>query len=162
MNVIEARGFDVQGEVVRLKDLLEGNRAWEALRLLLNFENAAGPLLTLLVLGLPALLPLFERMPHLEERMGVKCLLRPLTLDETVSYVTHRLKVAGANRDLIDSAAMEALYQLTQGVPRRINRLCDLALLIGYAGEQPSISAAQLRPTIRPCHRPAGPLGAPP
>jgi general secretion pathway protein A len=124
--------------------LVEGNRAWEALRLLLNFENSAGPLLTLLVLGLPALLPLFERMPHLEERMGVKCLLRPLTLDETVSYVAHRLKVAGAHREIIDSSAMEALHQLTGGVARRINRLCDLALLIGYAGEQPSISATQL------------------
>jgi len=124
--------------------LLDGNRAWEALRLLLNFENAQGPLLTLLVLGLPALLPLFERMPHLEERMGVKCLLRPLTLDETASYVTHRLKVAGARREIIDAAAMETLYQLSQGIPRRINRLCDLALLIGYAGEQPGINAGQL------------------
>jgi general secretion pathway protein A len=130
--------------VVDEAHLLEGARAWEALRLLMNFENSTGPLLTLLVLGLPALLPLFERMPHLEERMGVKCLLRPLTLDETVSYVTHRLKVAGAQRDIIDPSAMEALHQLTHGVPRRINRLCDLALLIAYAGEQPSISAAQL------------------
>lgn len=130
--------------VVDEAHLLDGNRAWEALRLLLNFETSTGPLLTLLVLGLPALLPLFERMPHLEERMGVKCLLRPLSLDETVSYVTHRLKVAGAHRDIFEGSAMEALHQLTHGVPRRINRLCDLALLIGYAGEQSNISAAQL------------------
>jgi type II secretory pathway predicted ATPase ExeA len=124
--------------------LLDGNRSWEALRLLLNFEGTTGPLLTLVVLGLPALLPLFERMPHMEERMGVKCLLRPLTLDEAVSYVSHRLKVAGAGRDIIETDAMETLHQLTGGVPRRINRLCDLALLIGYAGEQQSVNAEQL------------------
>src|SRR4051812_23310547 len=75
--------------------LLEGNRVFEALRLLLNFEVNAKPLLTLLLIGQPSLLPLLARMPALEERLAVKCLLRPLTLEETMAYVQHRLNAAG-------------------------------------------------------------------
>src|SRR5262249_6945132 len=70
--------------------LLEGNRTFEALRLLLNFEVNARPLLTLLLIGQPSLLPMLARMPALEERLAVKCLLRPLTLEETFAYVQHR------------------------------------------------------------------------
>jgi general secretion pathway protein A len=54
------------------------------------------------------------------------------------------MRAAGAKKPIFDSTATETLFQLTRGVPRQINRLCDLALLIAYAEEQPSISAAQL------------------
>jgi type II secretory pathway predicted ATPase ExeA len=90
------------------------------------------------------LLPVLDRHPALEERLGVKCLLRPLNLEETISYVNHRLSAAGARRPLFDTGALEALYHLSHGAPRQINRLCDLALLVGFAEEQPSITAAQL------------------
>ncbi|HUY33759.1 MAG TPA: AAA family ATPase [Pirellulales bacterium] len=124
--------------------LLEHGRAFEMLRLLLNFESGGRPMLTLLLVGQPNLLCVVERMPQLDERLGVKCLLRPLTLDETASYVAHRLNAAGATRTIFEPDAVETLFHLTRGVPRRINRLCDLALLIGYADEQPSIGADQI------------------
>lgn len=123
--------------------LLIDTRALETMRLLLNFGAEQAPL-TLLLVGQPALLPALDRMPGLEERLGVKCLLRPLSLDETVSYVNHRLTAAGARREIFTSEALNALYKLTQGNPRRINRLCDLALLIGYAEEQSSIGSSQI------------------
>lgn len=116
----------------------------ETLRLLLNFESAANPALTLLLVGQPSVLPVLERMPALEQRLGVKCLLRPLTLEETVSYVTHRMTAAGATRDIFTSDALATLHQLTSGNPRRINRLCDLALLIGFAEEQSVIGPLQI------------------
>ena len=124
--------------------LLDDTHTLEALRLLLNFETGTQPGLTLLLIGQPALLPILDRMPGLEERMGVKCLLRPLTLEETISYVTHRLQAAGAKRTIFEPDALETLYHLTGGLPRRINRLCDLALLIGYAEERQMIPASQL------------------
>src|SRR4029079_13138603 len=124
--------------------LLEGNRTFEALRLLLNFEYNAPPVLTLLLFGQPPLLPLLARMPALEERLAVKCLLRPLTLEETMAYVQHRLSAAGRSQAIFESSALETLFYLTQGNPRRINRLCDLALLIGYAEEQALIGSAHL------------------
>jgi type II secretory pathway predicted ATPase ExeA len=124
--------------------LLLDTEALEALRLLLNFEPAAQPALTLLLVGQPTLLPALERMPALEARLSLKCLLRPLNLEETVSYVTHRLSAAGATREIFTSEALTTLHQLTAGNPRRINRLCDLALLIGYAEEQVRINTHQI------------------
>jgi general secretion pathway protein A len=124
--------------------LVESSRTWEALRLLLNFESEGRPGLTLLVVGQPGLLPLMDRMPHFEERLGVKCLLRPFTPSETAEYVVHRLSVAGRTQACFEPDALVALHQLTQGIPRRINRLCDLALLIGYAEQRTSISGEQI------------------
>jgi type II secretory pathway predicted ATPase ExeA len=128
--------------VVDEAHLIENGDTLEALRLLLNFESAGRPGLTLLLVGQPGLLPTLERMPQLEERLGVKCLLRPFTERETAEYVVHRLKVAGAARTIFEPDSLPVLHTLTHGVPRRINRLCDLALLIGFAEEQRSINAA--------------------
>lgn len=118
--------------------------ALETIRLLLNFQNAAQPSMTLLLAGQPALLPALGRMPNLDDRVGVKTLLRPFTLEETISYITHRLTGAGASRTIFDESALEALHQLGRGVPRQINRLADLALLIGFAEELPHLSADQI------------------
>lgn len=124
--------------------LLRDSRTLETLRLLLNFDSGDRAGLTLLLIGQPGILPTLDRTPQLEERMAVKCLLRPLTEQETAGYVAHRLKVAGTTRAIFGDEALEALHQLTHGIPRRINRLCDLALLIGYAEEQETITAGQL------------------
>lgn len=113
----------------------------ELLRLLLNFETDGEIDLTLILAGQPSLLAHLERMPGLDERIGVKCLLRPLSADETASYVSHRITAAGASRSLFDDDALRTIHQLSLGVPRRINRLCDLALLIGFAEEQNEIHA---------------------
>lgn len=132
--------------VVAIDDaqLLEGRRTFEALRLLLNFEVDGRPAMTLLLVGQPSLLPALERMPQFDERLGAKCLLRPFTLEETVSYVQHRLAAAGAREPIFEDSALELLYDLTLGVPRRINRLCDLSLLIGFADERPVIGTAEI------------------
>lgn len=124
--------------------LLEDTETLEALRLLLNFEADAQPALTLLLVGQPKLLPIIDRMPGFEERLALKCLLRPFTLEETISYVSHRLQTAGARRQLFEPAALESLHAQTHGLARRINRLCDLALLIGFAEERQIVTAEQL------------------
>jgi general secretion pathway protein A len=116
--------------------LLEGAKTFEALRLLLNFEVGSRPGMTLVLVGQAGLLPIVDRMPQLDERLGVKCLLRPLNEEETMSYVQHRLSLAGSQRTIFAPEALEAVHRLTLGIPRRINRLCDLALLIGFADEQ--------------------------
>jgi general secretion pathway protein A len=124
--------------------LIQSPHTLEALRLLLNFEANDQGSLMLLLSGQTAILPTLERMPQLEERLAVKCLLRPFDEQETAMYVSHRLKVAGAARTIFDPDALPAIHELTHGVARRINRLCDLALLIGYAEERQTINAAQI------------------
>lgn len=130
--------------VVDEAHLIDRPETFEALRLLLNFQPDDQMPLTLLFCGQTLLLPTLERLPALEERLGVKSLLRPFTEAETGQYVAHRLRVAGSEKEIFQRDATAALHQLTGGVARRINRLCDLALLIGFAEERRTISAEHL------------------
>jgi len=129
--------------------LLHDADTFEALRLLLNFEPDGSPAMTLLLVGQSSILPSINRMPQFEERLGVKCLLRPFSEMETAGYVEHRLKVAGATRSIIEHDALSTLQELTHGVARRINRLCDLALLIGFAEEQQTLGASHFEAVCR-------------
>jgi type II secretory pathway predicted ATPase ExeA len=116
----------------------------ETVRLLLNFEFQGQSPLTVLLVGQPSLLPVLDRTAELDERLAVKCLLRCLSLEETISYVHHRLQAAGARQEIFQPDALEAVHYLAHGVPRRINRLCDLALLIGFAEERESIDQEKI------------------
>ena len=129
--------------------LINDGQTLEALRLLLNFEFAGQPGMTLLLVGQPGILPILDRTPQLEERLGVKCLLRPLNQSETTEYVGHRLNLAGATDPIFDTEALRTLHELTHGIARRINRLCDLAMLIGYAEERSTITSEQLESVSR-------------
>ena len=130
--------------VVDEAQLLVDSGALEWMRLLLNFETQNGAGLTLLLVGQPGMLPALERLPSLEERLGVKCLMRPFVADETAAYVEHRLSVAGAKTSIFSDDALQKLHELSGGSPRRINRLADLALLIGFAEERDEITATQI------------------
>jgi general secretion pathway protein A len=83
-------------------------------------------------------------MPQLTDRLAARCLLKPLSQEETLSYVNHRLNAARASRPIFDTPALEALHELSHGNPRRINRLADLALLVGFADELPAIGRSQV------------------
>jgi type II secretory pathway predicted ATPase ExeA len=124
--------------------LVDDAESLEALRLLLNFTAAGEQGMTLLLVGQTGLLPMLDRMPQLEERLAVKSLLRPFSEDETAAYVAHRLKVAGAAETIFEPEATPTLWALSRGVARRINRLGDLALLIGYAEERRTLSAEHI------------------
>jgi len=124
--------------------LIDDAESLEALRLLLNFATDDGPGMTLLLIGQTGILPTLERTPQLEERLAVKSLLRPFSESETAAYVAHRLRVAGASGTIFEPDALSALHALSRGVARRINRLADLALLIGYAEERETLSAEHL------------------
>lgn len=116
----------------------------ETLRLLLNFGSDGSPAMTLVLAGQTSFLPPLHRHAALEERLGVKCILRAFTLEETISYVNHRLQAAGATRAIFDNAALEVVHQASGGLARKINRLCDLAMLIGFAEELSTIGLAHI------------------
>jgi general secretion pathway protein A len=135
--------------VVDEAHLLESSPMLETLRMLLNFGSDGKTGMTLILVGQPGILPLLDRTPQLEERLGVKCLLRPFTASETGQYVAHRLQVAGTVRPIVAAEAVPTLFELTRGIPRQINRLCDLALLVGFAEEQQTLSAAHFEAVCR-------------
>jgi type II secretory pathway predicted ATPase ExeA len=124
--------------------LLKDPASLEVLRLLMNFTTAGEPDLSLLFVGQPQILANLNYCAGLEERMGVKCLLRPFSLEDTASYISHRLTLAGGTNGLFTNEAIERIYELSGGTPGRINRLCDLSLLIGFAEEASQISARHI------------------
>jgi general secretion pathway protein A len=131
--------------VVDEAHLLEDSGLLEPLRLLLNLGSLEKPPFTLLLVGQPALLPMVQRHGALDERLDIKAVLSALSIEETIEYVRHRLTAAGATRETFSGEALTVAHQLTAGVPRRLNRLCDLALLIGFAHGQHTIDADALR-----------------
>jgi general secretion pathway protein A len=125
--------------------LLREARSLETMRLLLNLEQHAQPLATFLFVGQTGLALDVQRVPQLDERLAVKCLLSRLTKDETAAYIQHRLSAAGVKRTIFDASAVEEIHLLTHGIPRRINRLCDLALLVGYGEELRTLGRSQMQ-----------------
>ncbi len=130
--------------VVDEAHLISDRRTFEALRLLLNFQydNRFG--VTICLVGQPPLLTAIDRMNQFEERLAVKCVLRSLTSEETVAYISHRLSVAGGSPDIFEPEAVGLIHELSEGVPRRINRICDLAMLMAFANETETVSADQV------------------
>jgi len=115
--------------------LIRDAQALEAIRLLMNFQHDGQSVVTFLLAGQTSLVLGTRRLPALEERLAVTCVLTRLAAEETAQYIQHRLTVAGAKRTIFESSAIETIHQLTHGIPRRISRLCDLALLVGYGEE---------------------------
>ncbi len=125
--------------VVDEAHLIDDPLTFEALRLLLNFETGGVPDLSMLLVGGAEVL---LRLPAgLLDRLTARCLLGPLTEAESASYVDGRLRTAGATATLFDSEALVALHHAAEGLPRRLNRLADLALLVAYAEDRDRVDA---------------------
>lgn len=108
----------------------------EQLRLLTNLETSERKLLQIMLIGQPELRTMLARpeLEQLAQRVIAHFHLDALSEDETAQYIQHRLSVAGLKRGrLFDKKAVRRIHQLTRGVPRRINLLCDRALLGAYA-----------------------------
>ena len=148
--------------------LIEDASALQALELLLNFQRAPQCVFSLILLGDRLLLPRLSRWPRFDERLVVRSappaahFIRGwspressigstysvrsgspmfMALDEVAGYIRFRLEVSGSRRPMFDAAALDQIAQLSGGTPRRINRLADLALLVGYADSRATLSA---------------------
>lgn len=128
--------------------LLESSGSLEPLRLLLNLAvelTEAETALTLVLSGSPTLLSHLARHTSLEDRIAVRCVLERFRGEETAEYIRHRLQNAGWDKPLMfNEEAMGLIQELTAGTPRRINRLCDLALMVAYAQDRSRIDGAMI------------------
>ncbi|MBL8279368.1 MAG: AAA family ATPase [Pelomonas sp.] len=109
----------------------------EQLRLLTNLETSERKLLQVVLIGQPELRDMLARpeLEQLAQRVIARFHLGALSEGETAKYIFHRMKVAGLTGPLpFDRPALKVIHEITRGVPRRINLLCDRALLGGYAG----------------------------
>ncbi len=119
----------------------------EQLRLLTNLETNRYKLLQIVLLGQPELLQILNRqeMRQLSQRVTARYHLGPLGAEEIGSYVQHRLEIAGCNRPLFPETLSKNLWQITGGIPRLINLVCDRALLGAYALECKEVDIKILR-----------------
>ncbi|RZJ06071.1 MAG: peptidoglycan-binding protein [Rubrivivax sp.] len=120
----------------------------EQLRLLTNLETSERKLLQVVLIGQPELRGMLARpeLEQLAQRVIARFHLGALSEAETAQYIRHRLNVGGlTGAPPFDPKALRLIHQLTRGVPRRINLLCDRALLGGYASGQPQVTPAIVR-----------------
>lgn len=120
----------------------------EQVRMLSNLETDSQKLIQIILVGQPELARTLARpdLAQLSQRITVRCRLRPLDLEDTVRYIHHRLSVAGPQGlSRFDSSSYRLIYKYTQGIPRRINALCDRALLAAFAIGTRRVSPAFIR-----------------
>src|SRR5512147_2556648 len=116
----------------------------EQLRLLTNLETNERKLLQIVLIGQPELRAMLARpdMQQLAQRVIARYHLEALTESETAHYVRHRLAVAGLRQaNPFDQRAMRRIFRYSHGVPRRINLLCDRALLGAYASSKAVVNS---------------------
>jgi general secretion pathway protein A len=124
----------------------------EEIRLLANFETNSEKLLQVILCGQPELRSTLNlpQLRQLKQRVSLRCEILPLTMPEINKYIRFRLKTAGAERvDIFATEAVNLIAQVSLGIPRVINNICDNALLYGYAGAQPVITSEVIQEVIK-------------
>jgi general secretion pathway protein A len=119
----------------------------EQVRLLTNLETPTQKLLQIILIGQPELRELLDRteLRQLAQRITGRYHLEPLSREETLGYVRHRLRVAGAAEDIFTPSALTEVHRLAAGVPRVINVTCDRALLGAYTQETRKVTSSLVR-----------------
>jgi type II secretory pathway predicted ATPase ExeA len=107
----------------------------EALRMLTSHELDSQTLVSIILVGHESFLDRLKLSAYqsLNQRIGVRYRLTPMDLPETLAYIDHHLKVAGAAHRVFEDEALEQICHAAKGVPRKINLLATHALLAGAA-----------------------------
>ncbi len=117
-------------------------KALEELRLLSNVNIDADIFMQLVLTGQPELSDKLN-LPELEQfaqRIGVEYHLKALSYPETQKYIEHRMEIAGADQKIFTNEACAAIFCYSEGVPRRINNLCDFALVYAFADDSKEVN----------------------
>ena len=127
---------------------LISKQTFEEIRLLLNFQLNDRFLLTLILMGQPELRDIVRGIEQLDQRIAIKYHLNPLNFEETVKYIAFRLQKAGLTRGIFTRQAIDEVYNYSQGVPRKINNVCDMSLLIGFSSKKKVIDSKIIKNVV--------------
>ena len=163
---IEIEGADKSTLLIRLEQFLKqlnsegrrallivdeaqnlGARAIEELRMLSNFQIDTKAVLQSFLIGQPELRDLMQRqeMRQLKQRIIAAYHLGPLDRLETQAYIEHRLRHVGwQNNPEFQDKTYDRIFEVSEGIPRRINTLADRLLLAGFLTERHTITAADV------------------
>jgi type II secretory pathway predicted ATPase ExeA len=125
--------------------------ALEELRLLANLQYQYKLLLQIVLVGQERLLELIRSpgMEHLQQRLVAAASLEPLSFDETIDYIEHRLRRVGWQGDpAIDESALRLVFRYSGGIPRRINLIANRLFLYGGMEEKHRFNGDDARSVI--------------
>lgn len=124
--------------------------ALEELRMFTNINAGKDVLLQLVLVGQPELREIVGRrdMRQFAQRVAALFALPAMDLATAQDYILHRLRVAGRTRKLFNTDAVELIHRLTGGVPRLINRLCDLALVYAFTAQRKMVDIETVREVL--------------
>jgi general secretion pathway protein A len=125
----------------------------EQVRMLSNLETVREKLIQIILLGQPELRRLLAlpSLRQLNERITVRYDLKPLAREDIRGYIEHRMGKAGSDKgsSAFTAGSYDAIYRLSRGIPRRINAICDRALLIAYGRDLRTIDRRLVRAAVR-------------
>jgi general secretion pathway protein A len=115
----------------------------EEIRLLSNIEKTFTKLINIFFVGQNEFNEILnqEQNRAVRQRLTLNYNIDPLTADETDEYIRYRLTVAGATQTIFEPSAVQEVFRYSGGFPRRINVICDHALLSGYVKDCGTINA---------------------
>jgi putative secretion ATPase (PEP-CTERM system associated) len=135
-------------------------RAIEELRMLSNFQLGDHALMQSFLVGQPELRTMMQgpHMQQLRQRVIASYHLGPMDRAETQAYIEHRLAHVGWKGDpRFDTAALDLVHRASDGIPRRINTICNRLLLAGFLGEKHAFAAADVETIVREIREELGP-----
>lgn len=146
--------FEADREPVLIIDeaqLIPSKATFDEIRLLTNFQLDDQNLLSVVLIGQPELEARLDREAYapLRQRIGMRYSLGPLSLQETIDYIEHRIRVAGGARNPFSEEAMAEMHALSGGIPRLINTLATTALLDAFGEDDQAIEPPRVLAAAR-------------
>lgn len=131
--------------------LIPSKATFDEIRLLTNFQLDDQNLLSVVLIGQPELDARLDRAAYapLRQRIGMRYSLGPLSLEETIDYIEHRIRVAGGTRNPFSRNAMDEIHTLSGGIPRLINTLATTALLDAFGEDAETVDPARVTAAAR-------------
>jgi len=154
LNHFLLKNFTKDGNALLLIDEAQNlsNAVLEQIRMISNLETEKEKLIQIVLVGQSELKTLLSSpsMRQLNERITVRYDLNPLDFKDLKAYLEHRLVVAGSQgTPRFTKGALKKIYRHSGGNPRRINAVCDRALLIAYSKDENTISPKIVKEAIR-------------
>lgn len=125
--------------------------ALESLRMLSNINADKHQLLQIILVGQPELKSMLTRpdLQQFAQRVAVDFHIKPFDAAEVKNYILHRLAIAGRDKPLFTAAACDRIAEVSRGIPRSINILCDTSLVYGFSAGSERVGLTLVEEMLR-------------
>lgn len=124
-------------------------RMMEVIRIFLNFESDNAKFIQVVLLGQNELASTLDRMPAIKSRVTMFGALSSLTKEDMEAMIDFRWKAAGGSQHPFTADAISALYELSRGLPREVNKLCNESVLRAFVNDKKEVTTDMVRGAAR-------------